>query len=165
MTSLDSPARVSNTIPELASVSQITAPNCFDAELNVASLASQASQDCVLGMSDNGRSKLEERRGTTPLSSPVSQLDAASWPYQDESNTDLGSNVQEQGGNENADPNPSRGQSAAGVELQPAGKQRQPFGHHQVLLLDQLPASQVLYCAAICMQPNSFCMQYSSVLY
>ena len=39
--SMDSPARVSNTIPELASVSQITAPNTIAAELSAVPLFDQ----------------------------------------------------------------------------------------------------------------------------
>ena len=38
---IDSPARVSNTIPELASVSQITAPNSIAAELSTVPLYDQ----------------------------------------------------------------------------------------------------------------------------
>ena len=131
LTTLDSPARVSNTIPELASVSQITAPNCIGAALNVASLASQAPKD-------KDRSNLQQQSSTSFQTSHDSQHDPASWPHQGVYDMDLGSEVEEQDGNENADPNASRGLLAAGVELQPVGKPRQPFGDHEVLFFNHV---------------------------
>ena len=46
---IDSPARVSNTIPELASVSQITAPNSIAAELSAVPLFDQQQPSTELG--------------------------------------------------------------------------------------------------------------------
>lgn len=44
LSTIDSPARVSNTIPELANISQITAPNNIDAELHAVPLFTQSQK-------------------------------------------------------------------------------------------------------------------------
>ena len=103
---IDSPARVSNTIPELASVSQIIAPNSIDAELHAVPMFDHAQQQSQ-----------QDNYGAT-----------AGAKHQHASSSDGYSD------GENADPNQAHGQTTAQVELQPLGKQKTPFGHHEVPL-------------------------------
>ena len=103
---IDSPASVSNTIPELASVSQIIAPNSIDAELHAVPLFDHAQQ----------QSQQDSYRATAGAER---QHASSSDGYSD---------------GENADPNQAHGQTTAQVELQPLGKQKTPFGRHEVPL-------------------------------
>ena len=106
LSAIDSPARVSNTIPELASVSQIIAPNSIDAELHAVPLFDHAQQQSQ--QDDYGATAGAER-----------QHALSSDGYSD---------------GENADPNQTPGQTTGQLELQPLGKQKTPFGHHEVRL-------------------------------
>ena len=106
LTAIDSPARVSNTIPELASVSQIIAPNSIDAELHAVPLFDHAQQQ---PQQDHYRTTADGRN----------QHASSSDGYSD---------------GENADPNQAFGQTTAQVELQPLSKQKTPFGRHEVPL-------------------------------